>query len=114
MFSTTYANQRTVKAASRQFYLPVLRADKFVFFFRTVNLSAKSALHRAGAAKSADKFAFSDARRPKIFAQCFQSLTEVGKEKCQFKDEESKVVTTFPGNFLVKASVWLPHKVMEP
>jgi len=52
-------------------------------------------------------------RRPKIFAQCFQSLTEVGKEKCQFKDEESKVVTTFPGNFLVKASVWLPHQMMQ-
>jgi len=45
------------------------------------------------------------ARRQKIFAQGFQSLTQVGKERCQFKDEERKVVTAFPGNFLVKASV---------
>lgn len=31
MISTIYANRRTVKAASRQIYLPVLRADKFLF-----------------------------------------------------------------------------------
>jgi len=38
----------------------MLRADNFACHDVTVNLSAKSALHRAGAVKSADKFTFSD------------------------------------------------------
>ena len=54
------------------------------------------------------------ARRLQLLAQCFPSLTKVGKERCQLGEKESKVVTTFPGNFWDKASVWLPHKVMQP
>ena len=46
------------KAVCRHFYFPMLRADTFTCHDVTVNLSAKSALHRAGAVKSADKIAF--------------------------------------------------------
>jgi len=41
MISTTYTTFHAGKAACRQIYLLMLRADKFTFFFVPVNLSAK-------------------------------------------------------------------------
>ena len=62
MISTSYANFDEFKAASRQIYFPMLRVDKFAFFFILVNLSTKMDASYGRATKSVGKFAFRYAR----------------------------------------------------